>query len=70
MWMLGCCLEIVEYSFKEVYYDMFIPGIIPMLPIILTVVVYPIQHVCYMCACRNPVYCCLSGTTCVRIIVQ
>ena len=28
MWMLGC-LEIVEYSFEEVYYDMFIPGILP-----------------------------------------
>ena len=47
MWMLGCCLEIVEYSFKEVYFDMFIPGIIPTLPIILLSIQYN------MCACCN-----------------
>ena len=23
-----------------------------------------------MCACRSPIYCCLSGTTCILVIVQ
>ena len=59
--MLGC-LEIVEYSFKEVYYDMFIPGTRYHTYVCTTryhiyvcemnlvcayhTVVYPIQHVC------------------------
>ena len=72
MWMLGC-LEIVEYSFKEVYYDdMFTPGtyhtyVCEMnwcVPIILLSIRYN------MCACRNPICRCLSGTMCILVIFQ
>ena len=66
--MLGC-LEIVEQSFKEVYDDMFIPGIIP------TLFVCTRYHI-YVClrdelgVCLS--YCCLSNTTChcVLVVIQ
>ena len=50
MWMLRC-LEFVEYSFKEVYYDMFTPGTYHTYVCELNLVcayhtvVYPVQHV-------------------------
>ena len=57
MWMLGC-LEIVEYSFNKVYYGMFTPGTYH-------------TYVCEMnLVCAYHTVCCLSGTTCVLVVIQ
>ena len=34
---------------------------------IILLIVYPVQRVC---TCGSPIYCCLSGTTCIPAIVQ